>query len=178
MKTFNKIYEELRKRFTDEEIVEGYVFPDDMTQHEIDKIQEEFKKIRLALLKQRTEEQRLLSEVMRMKLLIQDYLKNGKFDEQFSFANQLREYIKIIDRSKKDFAAEIDIHPTRLSRMLNDKESPNVELTYRLEKHCGNVIPAIYWWKLFSKKLEQDIKNDEETRRIESNRVKNNLQFV
>lgn len=174
---YEKIYEELRKQFSDEEIAEGYVFPEDLSEEERNEIEEEFRLLRLKALKERTEEQRILGELMRMKLLIKDYLNRSGFEEAFSFSNQLEKYIKIIDRSKKDFAEEVDLHPTKLSRLLNDRENPNIELMYRLEKHCGNIIPAIYWWKLYSKKLEEEIKTDEDKRRTERRKVKNSLKF-
>jgi len=167
MKKYEKIYNRLKRDFSDEEIVERYVIPDDLSEEEQQQLEEEIKNKRFKLLKERTEKQRLLGELMRMKLLIQDYLKSKAYDEAFSFSNQLNEYIRIIDRPKKKFAQEIDIHPTRLSRILNDREKPNIELVYRLEKHCGNKIPAIYWWKLHSKKLEEEIKKDNKTREKE-----------
>ncbi len=177
MSTNEEIYKELRKQFSDEEIVERYVFSDDLTDQEKQKVEEEFRALRLKSLKERTEEERLLAELMRMKLLIQDYLKEDDFDQAFSFSNQLGLYIKIIDRNQKDFATEIDIHPTKLSRLLNDRENPNIELVYRLEKHCGHIIPAIFWWKLHAKKLEDKIQNDNQKRQTESKRVTNNLKF-
>jgi plasmid maintenance system antidote protein VapI len=171
------IYTRLRQQFSDEEIVEGYVFSDDLSVEEKNSIEEEFRQLRLAALKDRTEEQRLLSALMRMKLLIQDYLKRSDFEKQFLFSKQLEQYIRLIERSQKDFAIEIDLHPTKLSRILNNREKPNIELTYRLEKHCGDIIPAIYWWKLHAKQLEEVIRTDKDLRQIEGNKVKNKLKF-
>lgn len=177
MNKYEKIYKELRKQFSDEEIVERYVIPEDLSNQERREIEEEFRKLRLKSLKERTEEQRLLSELMRMKLLMKDYFERNGFEEEFSFSYQLEQYIKILGRSKKEFAGEIDLHPTKLSRLLSGRENPNVELVYRLENHCGNVIPAIYWWRLHSRRLEEEIKTDEKKRKIESKKVKNNLKF-
>jgi len=177
MKKYEEVYEKLREEFSDEEIVERFVFPEDLTAKERAEAEEEFKAIRLELLKGRTEQQRLLAELMRMKLLMQDYLKSGKYDASFSFARQLETYIKTIDRQKKDFAEDINIHPTRLSRILNERENPNVELVYRLEQHCGQIIPAIYWWKLHARKLEEEILTDEATRIAEGEKVKNQLKL-
>lgn len=177
MKKSEKIYEKLKKKLTDEEIVERYVIPEEISEAERQVVEEEFRSIRMNMLKERSEQQRLLSELMRMKLLIKDYLKNSQYDEAFSFSNQLQAYIKTIDRPKKDFAEEIGIHPTRLSRILSGKESPNIELGYRLEKHCGQLIPAIYWWKLHAKQLEHLIQKDEQKRLEESHKVKNYLKF-
>ncbi|MDX2070987.1 MAG: hypothetical protein SFV55_21335 [Haliscomenobacter sp.] len=52
-----------------------------------------------------------------------------------------------------------------------------MELMYRLEHHSSNMIPATYWYRLHSRKLEEDIKLDTEKRAVEYKRVKNNLVF-
>lgn len=51
MTKYKKIYQTLREEFSDEEIVEGYVFPDDLDQKEKAEIEEEFKKLRLKSLR-------------------------------------------------------------------------------------------------------------------------------
>lgn len=177
MTKHENIYQELKKQFSDKEIVDRYVLPEDLNEQEKQEIETRFREHRLQALKERTEEQRLLSELMRMKLLIKDYLDRGDFEEDFSFPNQLGLYLKIIRRSQREFSEEIDLHPTKLSRLLHERESPNVELVYRLEKHCGNIIPAIYWWKLYARQLEENIRTDAKRRQAESEKVKNNLQF-
>jgi len=177
MTKYEKIYQHLREEFSDEEIAAGYVFPDDLDQKEKEEIEEEFKELRLKSLRERTEEQRLLSALMRMKLLMSDYFERSDFEAEFSFSKQLEQYIRILGRSHKAFAAEIDLHPTKLSRLLNDRENPNVELVYRLEIHCRNMIPAIYWWKLYAKRIEADVRTDHEKRKIESEKVRNQLRF-
>ena len=177
MSKYKKIYQHLREEFSDEEIAAGYIFPDDLNQKEKEEIDAEFKKLRFKALRERTEEQRLLSELMRMKLLMRDYFERGGFEDEFSFSKQLEQYIKILGRNQKEFAAEIDLHPTKLSRLLNDRENPNVELAYRLEVHGGNIIPALYWWKLHAKRIEEDVRTDKERRKIESEKVRNQLRF-
>ena len=177
MSKHEKIYQQLREECSDEEIAAAYVFPDDLDQREKEEIEEEFKKLRLKALRERTEEQRLLAEIMRMKLLMRDYFERSGYEEEFSFSKQLENYLKILGRSQKEFAEEIDLHPTKLSRLLNDRENPNVELAYRLEIHCGSIIPAIYWWKLHAKKIEEDVRTDQERRKIESEKVRNQLRF-
>ena len=76
-----------------------------------------------------------------------------------------------------DFANDLNIHKTKLSRILNNRENPNIELMYRLEHHSGQMIPATYWYRLFTKKQEEDIKLNHEKRKLESKKVKNELNF-
>lgn len=177
MNKYNNIYEHLREEFTAEEIAGAYLIPEDLDQKQQLETEEEFKKLRAKLLSERTEEQRLLSELMRMKLLMRDYFERSGFEEAFSFSRQLEQYIKILGRSHKEFAEEIGLHPTKLSRLLNDRENPNVELTYRLETHCGDIITAVYWWKLYAKRIEEDVRTDSDRRQTEKGKVRNQLSF-
>jgi transcriptional regulator with XRE-family HTH domain len=170
-------YEELRKKYSDEEIAESFVFRNTMTAEERELAEEELRKLRFESLKNMSDEQILQSELLRMRLLMKDYFKQSEFIESFSFSSQLKNYISLLKKTQTDFAADLDIHKTKLSRILNDKENPNVELMYRLELHSGNMIPATYWFRLHARKLEQEIKTDKEKRKVEYQRVKNNLKF-
>ena len=71
-KTKEPTYEDLSKQFSDEEIVEGYVFRSTLTAEEQKQADEEFRKLRFESLKAMSDEQILLSELMRMKLLMKD----------------------------------------------------------------------------------------------------------
>lgn len=171
--TYNKV----QTRLSDEEIVDSFVFRHDLSEKEKKEADEELLRLRLKRLKEMSDEQVLHSELMRMKLLMKSYFKQNKFDENFSFSNQLKKYIELLKKSHIEFARDIDIHKTKLSRVLNDRENPNIELMYRLEKHSGKLIPANYWYKLHSKKLEQEIKINKDKRKEEYKRVKNQLKF-
>lgn len=175
MRKQKDIYKELSKTYTDEEIVEGFVFNVQLPKEEQKAAHAEFLKLRLERLKNRTPQQILSSRLMRMKILMQDYFKTSAYDSSFAFSKQLAAYIELTGQNKKDFAADLDIHPTKLSRMLNDSENPNVELMYRLEKHSNEELPAFYWWRLHSRKLEHLIKTDLEKRLEEGGKVKNVL---
>lgn len=170
-------YEELSKELSDEEIAESFVFRSSMSIEEQEQAHKEFRKLRFERLKQMSDEQILQSELMRMRLLIKDYFQQPSYLESFSFASQLKTYIDLLKKTRTQFAADIGIHKTRLSRILNDKENPNIELMYRLEHHSNNMIPATYWYRLHSRKLEDDIRNDEQKRLEEYKNVKNRLKF-
>lgn len=89
----------------------------------------------------------------------------------------MEEYIRILKRTKKQLSEDLDIHYTRLSRIINNREDPNTELMYRLEKHSGNLISALIWWKLTVKKQEFNLKQDKETRQREASKVKNAIEI-
>lgn len=86
--------------------------------------------------------------------------------------------IVCLKRTKKQLSEELNIHYTRLSRIINDREEPNVELTYRLEKRSGELVPALIWWKLMMKKQEYNIRQDKKTRNKEASKVKNSVNLI
>jgi len=166
MKKYEKLYNELRKDYSDEEIADSMLIPQDLTEEEKIKADDDLKAFRFKLLEEQTEKQRILSDIMRFRVQLENYVKNQEFREERSFGKSLEEYVRILNQTKKRLSEDLDIHYTRLSRIINDREGPNVELTYRLEKHSGNLISALLWWKLFSKK--QDVK----TRKREGAKVR------
>ncbi len=175
MKKNKEIYEELSKVYTDEELVEGYLINETLEPEEQKKAVEEFRRLRLERLKSMSEQEILISKVLQMKFLLKSYFQEDNFDPNFSFANQLKAYINITNRSNKEIAENLDIHPTKLSRILNEKENPNIELMYRLGKHSDEEIPAYYWWRIYSKQFENKIKTDLEKKLNETKKVKGQL---
>ena len=137
------------------------------------KADEELRKIRFRMLLEQTEEQRLYADLLRFKFHVEEYLKAGHYTPDQSFGHHLNEYVRIVKKTKKVLAKDLGIHYTRLSRIFNDKEDPNVELAYRLEKHSGQLIPALIWWKIVTKKQEYEIKKDVITRHREWAKVQN-----
>jgi len=105
----------------------------------------------------------------------ENYLKKEKFSFDRTFGKFLEEYMRVIKKSRRAIAEDLALHYTKLSRIINDKEEPNIELSYRLEKHSGNLISAKLWWKLMIKKHEFIILKDEETKQQEQMKVKNAL---
>lgn len=176
MKTSDDIYKELKKKYTDEEIAEGFVFNETLPPAEQAAVDEAFLKIRLERLKNMSDQERLIANLLQFKYLTKRYLEQDEYDEAYSFANQLRKYIKVTNRNNKEIASDLDIHPTKLSRILNDRENPNIELMYRLEKHSSNEIPTYYWWRLYSRELEHRIRTDLQKKMDEASKVKNPLE--
>ncbi|MEL6588541.1 MAG: hypothetical protein AAFQ87_14020 [Bacteroidota bacterium] len=170
-------YEKVRQRLTDGEIAESFVLRSEMSQEEKQAAEEELQRLRMEKLKAMSDQQVLQSELMRMKLLLKDYIQQGLFLPEFSFASQLKKYIDLIGISHTQFAQDVHLHKTKLSRIVNAKESPNIDLMYRLEIHSGKTIPANYWYRLYSIEIENDIKSNKQKRIAESEKVKNELSF-
>lgn len=172
---YEDIYQELRKKYTDEEIAASMLIPADLTKKDREEADRQMRAIRMEKLRNMTEEDRILSDVMRLRFQMEAYVKKEKFSFAKTFGKYLEEYIRILKKSRREIAEDLSIHYTKLSRIINDKEEPNVELSYRLEKHSGNLIKAITWWKLIVKKQEFVISADDKTRSIEQDKVKNYL---
>lgn len=89
MKKYEKIYKELRKDYTDEEIADSMLIPEDMSEEEQRIANEEMKTLRLKLLKERTENQRIYSDLLGFKYLMEDYLKQNTYSSDHSFSKYL-----------------------------------------------------------------------------------------
>lgn len=175
MDHYEEVYQKLREQYTDEEIAEGFMIPATLTKEEQKISDEEFKRIRFELLNNRTEKQRLMSEITRLRISIKNYLEQEIYSPSFSFGKILEAYIALFKISKKQFSEEIDIHYTKLSRILNEKEAPNIGFIYRLESHSDDLIPALSWWKLMIRKQAFVIEQDTEKKRVEGLKVKSKL---
>ncbi|MEL6658934.1 MAG: hypothetical protein AAFN93_24115 [Bacteroidota bacterium] len=172
MNEYDKIYKKLREQYTDEEIANSMLIPADLSEEDKEKGANELRAFRLKVLSEMTEDQRLYSDLLRFRYLLEDYIENRDYDENMNFGVQLEEYVRILKRTKKKMSEEIDVHYTRLSRIINNRETPNIEFIYRLEEHSGGLVPALTWWKLLVKKQEFEISRDKATRRIEAAKVK------
>lgn len=178
MKKSERIYKKLSKHLSDEEIVDGYVFNDDSLSDEEQAIADkEFRELRMKRLQEMTDAETIFGKLMRIKYRIVDYFESDKYDENFNFSSQLKEYAKIINRSNREFAKDLDIHHTKLSRLINGKDNPSIEIMYRLDEHSNGELPAHYWWRLHSRELEHKIITDLEKRLLESQRVTNSLEI-
>lgn len=165
------------EEMTPEELVKYYVFPHGLSEEEKKEAEREMRDIRMRLLHEMTETQRLYGDLIRFRLEVEQYIQEGQYTPEHSFGSYLKEYIRLIKKQQKSFADDIRLHPTKLSRILNDREDPNIPLMYRLEKHSGRKIPALLWWKILMKKIEHEIDEDIALREEEEAKVDNELQF-
>jgi len=155
---YEGVYEELRKKITDAEIAEAMMIPADLTSEEQAQAGEEMLAFRAKLLGQQTEVDRIDSDLLRLRFLMENYITQEEFSEEHAFNKYLEEYLRIIKKTKKKLAQDLDVHYTRLSRIFNDQEEPNLALIYRLEAHSNKTISAVLWWKLITKRQQYRIK--------------------
>jgi hypothetical protein len=110
--------------------------------------------------------------MMRLNCLIRRYLQKSDYLPTYSFEACLQEYLKIWGKKQVAIAEELQLHPSKLNVYLSGKEHPNLAVLYRLEKHSGGLIPALLWWQVAARKIEQQIQNDTENRQREGAKVK------
>jgi transcriptional regulator with XRE-family HTH domain len=168
---------EKKSIYTAQELAEAHVFAHNLSPIEKMEVDAEMKSLRLQRLAKMSDTQKLQSDLLRLKFLMEDYIQQEVYSENQNFSSFLQAYLKILDKKQVDFAAEISLHPTKLNQILNNKTTPNIPLIYRIEKHSGGLISALLWWKIFTKKMEADIKNDTITRRSEAEKVHFQLAF-
>ena len=169
---YNELYQKLLKQYSENEIADSMLIPDQLNEPQQTYEKKEFMEKRMIMLNNMTEEDRMRADIMRLRFQIEGYLKMEGFSFEKTFGKYLEEYMRILRKDRKEMASDLAVHYTKLSRILNDKEEPNVELTYRLEKHSGQLIKATTWWKLIMKKQAFLINMDEETRKREQQKVK------
>jgi plasmid maintenance system antidote protein VapI len=168
---------EKKSIYTEQELAEAHVFAHDLSPIEKQEADSEMKILRLKRLVAMSDNQKLQSDLIRLKFLMEEAIQQEVYAEKHSFSAFLQAYLKILDKKQVDFAAEISLHPTKLNQIIHNKTTPNIPLVYRLEKHSGGLISALLWWKLVTKKMEADIKNDTTRRLFEAEKVHFQLVF-
>ena len=83
MNHYEEVYGKLREKYTDEEIAESFMIPETLTEEEQKVSDEEFRKIRFRLLNNRTEKQRLISEITRLRISMKVYLEQEIYSPLF-----------------------------------------------------------------------------------------------
>lgn len=170
IKNNQKNYNKAIKDLTKGEIAESIAISNQKSLSKKD--HKEFLKKRLELMNSRTKDEVTISSLLQFKYEVETYLELGQYDSEYSFANCLKRYMQIVNRSSKDLTEELSIHKTKLSRILNEREDANPKLSYKLEKHSGQLLPAIFWWKLITLKKEEEIVSNKKERKEASRNIK------
>lgn len=118
-----------------------------------------------------TDDMRYRAKLLQLKFQIEDYVNSGEEDNTVTFGYFLNEYIHFLNIAKREFSKEINLHSTKLSRILSGTEEPNEKLFVRLEIHSGNAIPAIAWYKIAEKQRQFRFLHNRKLRASESKLV-------
>ena len=172
---YEQLFEELKEKYTVAEIAASMMIPADLSEEEKAQSEAELNLYRREALARMTEQDRIISDVMRLRFQMEQYVKKEPFSFDKTFGKYLEEYIRIVKRSRREISQELSLHYTKLSRIINDKEEPNVELCYRLEKHAATLIRTELWWQLMIKKQAFLLEQDQQTKQTEQEKVSNQL---
>ncbi|WP_212005527.1 hypothetical protein [Chitinophaga sp. HK235] len=160
---------------TDEEIADAYIFPHGLTDEEKAAADRELSAYIKEKRSKMTWEDHLMSRLLQIKFQMEDAVAADKFLDKLNFGYFLSMYIQAIQKKQKEFAQEISLDETRLSRLIHRKEWPNEELFIRLELHSNNMIPAMHWFKLVEKEKAHNISANTELRKKQKKFVRKTL---
>lgn len=165
-------------KHTLQEIAEAHIIPAKLSakqKQEADNAFSDFVKQRREAM---TDEERCLSRLLQLKYQIEDYLKEPIDSKQkYTFGYFLGKYINSLEIQKSEFSKALDLHVTKLSRLLNNYDEPNIKLFYRLEEHSNNLIPAIDWYRLLAREREITFLGDKKLKTAEKRRVKQKVKL-
>jgi plasmid maintenance system antidote protein VapI len=172
-----KSYKEIEKQYSPEEIAESLVFPGTKDPKEREALLEKFRKYRKKISDKQSEKSKLISQLLQLKFLIEDYLKGDTFNKEYHFGYFLKEYITRIEKKNNQFADEIDVKPTELSQVINKRRKPTEKLIFRLDIHSNKNFPALMWFKLLEKERAYELKHNKGIIDSEKKYVKEKLAF-
>jgi plasmid maintenance system antidote protein VapI len=172
-----KSLKDIEKEYTPKEIAESFVFPGPKGARERESLLGAFRQHRKKVSGKQSGTTKLISQLLQLKYLIEDYLRSEKFNRDFSFAFFLKEYITRLEKKNNQFASEIDIDPTELSQVINKHRKPTEKLIIRLEIHSNRNFPAVMWFRLLEKDRAYELKHNKELIESEKKHVKETLAF-
>jgi len=167
----------IEKEYTPEEIAESFVFPGPKGPKERESLLEAFRQHRKKVSDKQSDRTKLISQLLQLKFLIEDYTKSEKFNKDYSFGFFLKEYITRLEKKNNQFAGEINIDPAELSQVINKRRQPTEKLIFRLEIHSNRNFPALMWFKILEKDRAYELKHHREIIDSERKNVKQKLEF-
>lgn len=173
-----KSYKEIARKYKPEEIAESFVFPNDLKGIQKEQVLDGFRKWRKKNDLKRSSRSRLITQLLQLRFLMEDYIKESNYKKDYDFSYFLKEYIIRLEKKNKDFANEIDVDPTELSQIINKHRPPNEKFIIRLEIHSNKNFPAIIWFKLIEKERAFELLHNTQLRTAESKHVKSRLDFT
>lgn len=173
-----KAYQKIEKKYKPDEIAESYVFPSDLDASQREQQLTLFRKWRKENESKRSTKSKLITRLLQLKFLMEDYIKNKEFKKEVDFSYFLVQYIDSLELKKKEFAQEINVDPTELSQILNKHRAPSEKFIVRLELHSNKNFPAMIWYKIIEKEKAFNLMHDTSLRSSESKHVKSKLDFT
>lgn len=123
-----------------------------------------------------TQEDSIFLEVLDLSKEIFNYLtQENLFSVTFSFDSILKKYIKLLHKTQKAIALELDYSEAFISKILKKQKAPTESMFIRLEKHSGHLITALDWMRLYEKEREYLLGKEVKRRQIEESHVRQGI---
>ena len=101
MKNNQKIYKDLKKKYSKKELAENFYVSKQMTPKEKKQSNKEIWNLRKESLEELSPEDKIYSGLLRLKYQIKNYTDKSFYDESKSVATYLREYMSILNKKQK-----------------------------------------------------------------------------
>jgi transcriptional regulator with XRE-family HTH domain len=168
----------LFEQYSAEEIADAFVLPVKLTAKQRQAADQQLAQHRANRRMKMTGVEKLNVNLLQLKFRLVDYIGSESYNPLFTFGYFLEQYLQLINRKKKDFAGDIQIHESQLSQILKNRREPSESVLIRLELHSNNTIPAIDWFKLLEKEKGYQLKTNRSLREKEMQYVSHSLQLV
>ncbi len=126
---------------------------------------------RLRRMRNLSKEQITKAKLLRLKLKMEEYLKNPVYDKNNYFSDFLKFYIDSIYSKRNAFAKDIDVAPVSLSQVINNHREPKEEFILKLMIHSEKVYKNVCefhtktWYQVyFHGKICDKMSNQEQWR--------------
>jgi hypothetical protein len=162
--------------YTLEELADAHIIPAKLSTEERAAVDADLHVFRMRILAEMTEQDRLKSNLCQLRGLMRRDLNQTEQPPTYTFESVLKEYLRICNKKQITLAQELQLSSSKLNLYLSGKEHPNLSVLYRLEKHSGGLIPALLWWQVAARKIEQQIQQDTENRQREGAKVQSILE--
>jgi plasmid maintenance system antidote protein VapI len=172
-----KSFKEIEREYSPEEITESIVFPGTKEPKGREAELSEFRKFRKKIADKQSGKSKLISQLLQLRFLIEDYLETETFNKNYYFGFFLKEYIIRLEKKNNQFAEEINVNPTELSQIINKHRKPTEKLIFRLEIHSNRNFPALMWFKLLEKERAYELRHNKGIIDSEKKHVKPGLAF-
>jgi hypothetical protein len=128
-------------------------------------------KARLERIKKLSKEQILHAKLLQLKLRMENYLKDPVHGNESYFTGFLKSYIDAIYQKRSKFAADINVTPVFLSKVINNHQEPKEDFMLKLMVHSEKVFENIAefreqtWYQIyFYEKLCDTMSNQDKWR--------------
>jgi plasmid maintenance system antidote protein VapI len=161
--------------YTPQELAEAHIFPAELSADERGELLSAFKAHRNKTKEAETEKSRLISRLLQLKYLMQDYLATEDPQTFYQFGFFLKEYMNRVNKKSNELAKEISVPASEVSLVANNRRKPTEKFILRLDIHSNHNFPARLWFRILEKEREHELFSDRKILEQEKKQVRKKL---